>query len=125
MKAPRVSRLMLASGLLAALVGCGSSPASPEPSPEPGPTTVEEIPPPPPAVAPGPAPERPSKVCVACGKALAARYPEMGAIVLECSMLPPYAKAVQDATGLPVFDFITMIDYFQAGTHRRPYHGYY
>ncbi|HZV01093.1 MAG TPA: hypothetical protein VFF73_30545, partial [Planctomycetota bacterium] len=77
MKAPRVSRLMLASGLLAALVGCGSSPASPEPSPEPGPTTVEEIPPPPPAVAPGPAPERPSKVCVACGKALVGRVIEL------------------------------------------------
>lgn len=62
---------------------------------------------------------------VACGKELAARYPDMGAIVLECSMLPPYAKAVQDATGLPVFDFITMIDYFHEGSHRRAYHGYY
>lgn len=52
-------------------------------------------------------------------------YPDMGAMVLECSLMPPYSKAVQDATGLPVFDFLTMIDYFQAGTHRKPYQGYY
>lgn len=62
---------------------------------------------------------------VACAKALHSRHPDMGAIVLECSMLPPYAKAVQDATGLPVFDFITMINYFHEGTHRKPYCGYY
>ncbi|MFO1088083.1 MAG: aspartate/glutamate racemase family protein [Hyphomicrobiales bacterium] len=52
-------------------------------------------------------------------------HPDMGAVMLECSMLPPYAKAVQDATGLPVFDFITMIDYAYAGAHRKPYAGYY
>jgi hypothetical protein len=49
----------------------------------------------------------------------------LGAILLECSMLPPYAKAVQDAVGLPVFDFITMIDYLYAATHRRKYEGSY
>jgi hypothetical protein len=62
---------------------------------------------------------------VACGLDLVKRYPEMGAIVFECSMLPPYAKAVQDVTGLPVFDFITMINYFYEGAHRRAYRGYY
>jgi len=52
-------------------------------------------------------------------------YPDMGAIVLECSLLPPYARAVQEATGLPVFDYTSMIDYFQAGTHRRRFEGIY
>jgi len=47
--------------------------------------------------------------------------PEMGAILIECSMLPPYARAVQDATGLPVFDFLTMIDYHERAAHRRSY----
>jgi hypothetical protein len=49
----------------------------------------------------------------------------LGAILFECSMLPPYAKAVQEATGLPVFDFVTMIDYLYAGTHQRRYDGFY
>jgi len=35
----------------------------------------------------------------------------MGAILLECSLLPPYAKGVADKTGLPVFDYMTMIDF--------------
>ena len=50
---------------------------------------------------------------------------ELGAILFECSMLPPYAKATQDALGLPVFDFVTMIDYLYAGTHRQRYEGSY
>ena len=58
-------------------------------------------------------------------KQMVKEHPDMGAIILECSMLPPYAKAVQEATGLPVFDFLSMIDCFQKGTHRKEYHGYY
>ncbi len=54
-----------------------------------------------------------------------AEHPDMGAILLECSMLPPYAKAVQDAVGLPVYDFISAIDYMEAGTRQRSYTGVY
>jgi hypothetical protein len=50
---------------------------------------------------------------------------DLGAILFECSMLPPYAGAVQEATGLPVFDFVTMIDYLYAATHQRRYNGFY
>ena len=60
---------------------------------------------------------------VACARGLQQRHPDLGAILLECSMLPPYAKAVQDETGLPVFDFLTMIDYCYAGTHRQALSG--
>ena len=42
--------------------------------------------------------------------------PQLGAIVSECSEFPPYSKAVQDATGLPVFDFVTMIDLLHSST---------
>ncbi len=62
---------------------------------------------------------------VAVARGLAERHPEIGAILFECAVLPPYAHAVQEATGLPVFDFVTMIDYLHAGSHRQSYHGAY
>jgi hypothetical protein len=62
---------------------------------------------------------------IAVVKKMVKDHPDMGAIILECSMLPPYSKAVQEATGLPVFDFINMIDYVQRGTHARSYEGRY
>jgi hypothetical protein len=62
---------------------------------------------------------------VTAARKLVEEHPRMGAMVLECSLMPPYADAVQKATGLPVFDFVTMINYFYEGSHRRPYHGYY
>lgn len=52
-------------------------------------------------------------------------HPEIGAILLECSNLPPYAAAVQRATGRHVYDFITMIDFVQAAGRRKVYTGGY
>lgn len=52
------------------------------------------------------------------------QHPDLGAILLECSDLPPYAHAVQRDTQLPVFDFITMIDYVYHSLVRKPYHGH-
>lgn len=54
---------------------------------------------------------------------LQAKHEDLGAILLECSDLPPYAHAVQAATGLPVFDFITMINYVHETLARKPYYG--
>lgn len=51
--------------------------------------------------------------------------PHIGAYLLECSMMPPYSKAVHEATGLPVYDFMSLINYFHRGTHQQPYQGYY
>ena len=61
---------------------------------------------------------------VGLAKNMVNEHPDMGAILLECSLLPPYAGAVQQATNLPVFDFITLIDFLQAGTQQRGYHGW-
>ena len=52
------------------------------------------------------------------------QYPESKAILLECSLLPPFAHAVGEATGLPVFDYITMIDYVHDAVVQRTFTGH-
>lgn len=51
--------------------------------------------------------------------------PDMGAILMECSDVPPYGAAVQSATGLPVFDWIGFINYVHHAVVRTPYLGSY
>jgi hypothetical protein len=53
------------------------------------------------------------------GRALVAAHPQVGAIVLECTNMPPYAAALRDALGLPVFDIHSMITWFHAGIRPR------
>jgi hypothetical protein len=36
-------------------------------------------------------------------------HPEIGAIVLECTNMPPYRADIQALTGLPVFDITTLV----------------
>ena len=36
-------------------------------------------------------------------------HPDLGAIVLECTNMPPYADDIRRATGLPVFDIISLV----------------
>jgi Asp/Glu/hydantoin racemase len=53
------------------------------------------------------------------GRALVAQHPDVGAIVLECTNMPPYAAALRDALGLPVYDIYSMITWFHAGIRPR------
>lgn len=53
------------------------------------------------------------------GRALVAAHPEVGAIVLECTNMPPYAGALQAALGLPVYDIYSLITWFHAGLRPR------
>lgn len=39
-------------------------------------------------------------------------HPEVGAILLECTNMAPYSRDIQNATGRPVFDIVTMIHWF-------------
>jgi Asp/Glu/hydantoin racemase len=49
------------------------------------------------------------------GRTLVAAHPDVGAIVLECTNMPPYAAALQKALDLPVYDVYSMIRWFHAG----------
>lgn len=51
-------------------------------------------------------------------------HPEVGAFLLECSDLPPYAADIQAVTGLPVFDFITLIKWVHTAVVQQPYYGW-
>lgn len=50
--------------------------------------------------------------------------PKIGAILLECSVLPPYGAAVQEAVNLPVFDYITMINYVYSAVVKERFNGF-
>lgn len=68
--------------------------------------------------------EKIEREVVEVAEELVSKNPDVGAILLECSDLPPYAHAVQAATQRPVFDFVTMITYVHQALIRTPYHGY-
>ena len=48
--------------------------------------------------------------------------PQLGAIVMECTNMAPYASAVQRATGLPVYSIYTLIRWFHAGLSPAVHH---
>jgi Asp/Glu/hydantoin racemase len=48
-------------------------------------------------------------------------HPELGAIVLECTNMVPYAADIRAATGLPVFTIYNFICWFQAGLSPREF----
>jgi Asp/Glu/hydantoin racemase len=60
-----------------------------------------------------PAAAEADNVSAACSMVEAA--PDMGAIVLECTNMTPYAAAIRAATGLPVFSMVSFVNWFQSG----------
>jgi len=53
-------------------------------------------------------------ICEA-GARLLATNPDVGAIVLECTNMAPYSRALRDACGVPVFDVYSFVSWFHAG----------
>jgi hypothetical protein len=60
---------------------------------------------------------------VEAARSLVAGNPDVGAIVLECTNMPPYAAALQAALDLPVYDIYAMIAWFHAGLRPRSFNG--
>ena len=52
---------------------------------------------------------------LAAGERLRARAPDLGAVVLECTNLPPYADALRRHLGLPVYDMVSAVNWLRAG----------
>lgn len=43
------------------------------------------------------------------------KHPEIGALVLECTNMLPFAADIRDATGLPVYSMLSFVSWFQSG----------
>lgn len=67
--------------------------------------------------------ERMTSEVVQAAQDLVRESPDVGALLLECSDLPPYSHAVQQATGLPVFDWAHLIGYVHNAVIPRRYDG--
>lgn len=52
---------------------------------------------------------------VEAARELAAKYPDIGALVLECTNMVPYAADIREAARVPVFTMETFICWFQGG----------
>ncbi|MCR4442283.1 MAG: aspartate/glutamate racemase family protein [Peptococcaceae bacterium] len=61
---------------------------------------------------------------IEAAKGLKTKHPRVGAIVMECTNMPPFAKAVQEAVNLPVFDAVTLINYVYSVVVRHDYQGF-
>lgn len=49
---------------------------------------------------------------------LAQVRPKIGALILECTNMPPYAKSIQDILNIPVFDVLTLIQQVHASIEK-------
>lgn len=52
------------------------------------------------------------------------QYPNIGAIVLECTGFPPFARALQREIDIPIFSWGTLLDYAYSVVVHRDYYGH-
>ena len=60
---------------------------------------------------------------VSVAKRLVAEHPDVGIILFECTNMPPYAHAVQEVVGLPIFHILSLIDMVYQSLHQQPFQG--
>ena len=56
---------------------------------------------------------------IAAGQRMVSEHPDVGAIVLECTNMPPYQADLARATGLPVFSIVDYVCWLQSGLRPR------
>jgi Asp/Glu/hydantoin racemase len=56
---------------------------------------------------------------IEAGRALSEANPDLGAILLECTNMVPYAADIARATGLPVFSIYSFVTWFQSALQPR------
>lgn len=58
---------------------------------------------------------------VDAARELMAANPDIGALVLECTNMTPYAADIREAVGVPVFSMLSFVTWFQSGLAPRRY----
>ena len=68
--------------------------------------------------------EQSQKDLIRIAKRLKEDHPEVGAIVLECTNMPPYAAAIQREVNLPIFDIYTLVNMVYHAVVRKEFQGF-
>ena len=55
------------------------------------------------------------------GQTLVDAHPEVGAVLLECTNMAPYARALRQHLGLPVYDIVSFVTWFHMGLQPRDF----
>ncbi|MBV8753156.1 MAG: aspartate/glutamate racemase family protein [Hyphomicrobiales bacterium] len=55
------------------------------------------------------------------GEALVRRHPQVGAVLLECTNMAPYAATLREHLDLPVYDIVSFVSWFHAGLNPRDF----
>jgi Asp/Glu/hydantoin racemase len=58
---------------------------------------------------------------IEAGEALVRRHPQVGALLLECTNMAPYAATLREHLDLPVYDIVSFITWFHAGLNPRDF----
>jgi hypothetical protein len=59
---------------------------------------------------------------LAGGEELVTQHDNIGAIVLECTNMVPFTRALNQRLGLPVYDIYAFVNWSQAGLNPRGFH---
>ena len=58
------------------------------------------------------------------GAAFFERHPDMGAMVLECTGFPPFARELQRRIDIPIFSYSTLLDFAHSVAVHRDFYGH-